>query len=194
VAGAAGAELGADDAIADLSRVTELRPDDAAAWNALADAHAMDGDNEQAAAAFAKAAELAPESEESLAAAGAAAFAAGDGETAISSLVGAADMVGGASSAAINLVDVYRELGRHADALAMARRILEAIPDDRLALLDVAELELEAGTPEASATAFAKLVAMSDDPAEAAATRHGLIDAQLAGGDAAAAGPQPPKR
>lgn len=186
VAGRAGVELGDPAAIGELRRVTQLRPDDGADWLALADALAMVGDNDEAARCFARAAELGPGDELSLAAAGAAAFAAGDAGGAVSHLAKAAAISTGASSAAINLVDVYRELGRLEDALAMARRVVQARPDE-LALLDAGELELAAGDPRAAIAAFVALRALLDTPAEAAAALHGVIEAQLAAGDAAGA-------
>lgn len=182
VSGIAGAELGEEDALGELRRATDLAPDSAEGWRALADALATEGQNEEAAACFSKAAELDPSDDATLASAGAAAFATGDVDSGVRSLSQAAELSSGASSAAINLVDVYRELGRNDEALAMARRVAEAAPEP-LALLDVGELELVTGDASAAAATFGRLRDVVDAPSDAAAALHGLIEAKLAAGD-----------
>ncbi len=69
----------------------------------------------------------------------------GDTEEGASLLSRAAEEGGRTSSAVISLVDMYRSLGRPEEALAAARQVADAAPDDVVAALDVAELALEVG-------------------------------------------------
>ena len=60
VAGRAGVELGSDDAVDLLTKVTELAPGEAQSWRDLGDALATEGRTEESNEAFAKAVELVP--------------------------------------------------------------------------------------------------------------------------------------
>jgi tetratricopeptide (TPR) repeat protein len=76
----------------------------------------------------------------------------------------AAQSMRGASTAAISLVDMYRTLGHHEEALAQAQRIAEAEPDDVMAALDVAELSLELGRIDEAVAAFDRVRELDDTP------------------------------
>ena len=110
VAGRAGVEMGADDAVEQLRKVTELRPDDAdRPGSDLGDALATEGRDEEAAEAFRKTLELNPDDELALTHLGHAAYASGQDDDAVAYLAQAAERAAGASTAAISLVDMYRD-------------------------------------------------------------------------------------
>jgi Flp pilus assembly protein TadD len=180
LAGRAGVEAGADDAVDHLRRVTELRPDDAPAWRDLGDALATEGRSEEAREAFRRAVELDPADEVSLTALGHTAYAAGDEAGAVSYLEQAAEHASGMSTASINLVDMYRTLGQPEAALAAAAKVAEAQPDDALAALDVAELSLELGHLDEAARAFERVRGVDDVADHEVYALHGMIAAEIA--------------
>jgi tetratricopeptide (TPR) repeat protein len=180
VAGRAGVETGADDAAGQLRRVTELQPDSAAAWRDLADALAAEGDSAGAEQAFRKVLELEPEDEAAMSALGHTAFQAGRRDDGVALLEQAAERAGGgASTVHVSLVDMYRAVGQPAEALAAARKILEADPDNALAALDVAELSLEVGNEDDALAAFDRLREISEFPEDEVAALHGMIKVEL---------------
>src|SRR5918999_5559508 len=68
LAGRAGVETGAQDAVDHLRRVTELQPDSADAWRDLGDALAAEGRTDEAEEVFRRVLELEPEDEAALSA------------------------------------------------------------------------------------------------------------------------------
>jgi Flp pilus assembly protein TadD len=187
VAGRAGVELGADDAVDQLTKVTELAPDDAQSWRHLGDALATEGRTEESNKAFAKAVELDPEDESALTALGHTAFAAGRSDEAVSLLEQAAERGGRGSSAHISLVDMHRLMGRYEDALTHAERIAEAAPTDVVAALDVAELLAEAGRLDESHEAFGHLRELVDVPEHEVCVLHGMVGIDMRREDMAGA-------
>lgn len=179
LAGRAGVETGADDAVDQLKRVTELQPDSADAWRDLADALAAEGRSDEAVQAFRKVLESEPEDEAALSALGHTAFQAGRPDDAVSLLEQVAGRTGGASTAHVSLVDMYRSVGQPEEALAAARKITEAVPDNALATLDVAELSLEVERPDEALEAFARLRDIIDFPEDEVAALQGMIKAEL---------------
>jgi Flp pilus assembly protein TadD len=151
--GRAGLEEGAD-AVPPLTRATELSPGDAQTWHYLGEALAADGRTAEADAAFRKAVELDPEDRVALSHLGHTSLVAGRDEEGVSYLARAADSTTGASTAAISLVDMYRSFGQPDKALAQARQLADAVPDDVMAWLDVAELSLELEQADAAREAF----------------------------------------
>jgi tetratricopeptide (TPR) repeat protein len=182
LAGRAGVEVGSGDAVDRLQRVSELQPDSAEAWRDLADALAAEGRTEEANEAFRKVLEIEPEDEVALTALGHTAFQEGKGDDAVSMLEQVAGRVAGASTAAISLVDMYRTLGQPAEALAAARRVAEADPENALAWLDVAELAVETGELDEAADAFARLREVLELPEGQVAALQGAIKVELARG------------
>jgi tetratricopeptide (TPR) repeat protein len=182
LAGRAGVEVGSDDAVDRLRRISELQPESAEAWRDLADALAAEGRTEDASEAFRKVLEIEPEDEVALTALGHTAFQAGKGDDAVSMLEQVAGRAAGASTAAISLVDMYRTLGQPAEALAAARRVAEADPENALALLDVAELAVETGDLDEAADAFARLRDVLELPDGQVAALQGAIKVELARG------------
>src|SRR3954463_1519227 len=77
LAGRAGVEIEADDAVAQLQRVADLAPDDVSAWRDLGDALAAEGRPAEAEQAWQKVAELRPDDSLVLTSLGHAALAAG---------------------------------------------------------------------------------------------------------------------
>ena len=86
LAGRAGVETGADDAVDQLRKVAELQPDSADAWRDLGDALAAEGRTEEANDAFRKVLEIEPEDEVALTALGHTAFQAGERDAGVSLL------------------------------------------------------------------------------------------------------------
>ena len=183
LAGRAGVETGADDAADQLRRVAEQQPDSADAWRDLADALAAEGRTQEAEDAFRRVVELEPQDEVALTALGHTAFEAGDRDGAVSMLEQVADRAAGASTAAISLVDMYRTLGRPEEALAAARRVAEADPENALGALDVAELALETDRLDEAADAFGWLRQIVDLPEVEVGALHGMIKVELARGE-----------
>jgi tetratricopeptide (TPR) repeat protein len=126
--------------------------------------------------------EIEPADEVALTALGHSAFEAGKRDDAVSLLEQAAGRSSGASTAAISLVEMYRALGEHEEALAAARRVLEAEPDDALYALDVAELSLQTGRHDDAVEAFGRLRSIVDLPEDEVAALQGTIKAELARG------------
>jgi tetratricopeptide (TPR) repeat protein len=183
LAGRAGVETGAQDAVDHLRRVTELQPDSADAWRDLGDALAAEGRTDEAEEAFRRVLELEPEDEAALSALGHTAFQKGQSEDALALLERVAGRSGGATTAHVSLVDMYRAVGQPEDALAAARKIADADPGNALALLDVAELSLRVGRGDEAAEAFGRLREVTDLPEDEVAALHGTIKAELRRGD-----------
>ena len=179
VAGRAGVETGADDAVEQLAKVTELQPDSAEAWRDLGDALAAEGRTDEAGDAFRKVVEIEPDDEVAITALGHAAYQAGDRSGAVTMLEQVADR-GSMTTAAISLVDMYRALGQGQEALQAAQRVAAADPEDPLYALDVAELALEVGNADEAVEAFGRLRQLVDLPEHEVAALQGLVKAELA--------------
>ena len=184
VAGLAGSELQAGDAVDQLRRVADLRPDDASAWHELGDALATEGRSDEATEAFQKALELNPDDEVAMTHLGHTAFQTGQGDEGVRLLEQAAGRFGGNSTAAISLVDMYRSLGQHDEALAAAVKVAESDPEDPLYALDVAELSLQTGKLDEAAAGFDRLREVVDGPEQEVWALHGAILVALERGDA----------
>jgi tetratricopeptide (TPR) repeat protein len=183
VAGRAGVETGAPDAVDQLTKVSELQPDSVDAWRDLADALAAEGRSDEAEQAFRKVLELEPEDEAALSALGHSAFQAGRRDDALSLLERVAGRSGGVSTAHVSLVDMYRAVGQPEEALAAARKIADAAPDNALAALDVAELSLQVGKPDDALEGFSRLREIADLPEDEVAALQGMVKAELERGD-----------
>jgi tetratricopeptide (TPR) repeat protein len=186
LAGRAGLELDASDAVEHLRRATELAPDDATAWHHYGEALATEGRMQEADAAFRRAVERDPDDQVALMHLGHTAVAAGRSEEGVGYLARAADIAHagtGTSTAAISLVDMYRSFGQYEEALAQAKRLAEAAPDDVLTRLDVAELSAATGRLEEAREAFERLRELDDVPGHEAYPLHGLIQVAIQGGD-----------
>lgn len=179
IAGRSGVELGVADAVEQLRRVAELRPDEAESWRDLGDAHASDGQTAEAAEAFRRAVEIDPSDETSLTALGHAAYATGSDRDAVSYLEQAAERSSGNSTAMINLVDMYREMGQPEEALAAAVKIAQAAPSDPAAALDVAELSLAVGRLDEAVQAFERIREIDDLPDHDVYALHALIQVEI---------------
>jgi tetratricopeptide (TPR) repeat protein len=180
LAGRAGVEVDADDAVDHLRRATELAPDNAGAWHHLGEALAAEGSLPEAEAAFRRAVELDPDDQLALTHLGHTALAAGRRDEGVRYLARAADIAHAASSASISLVDMYRSLGQYEDALVQARRIAEAAPEDRLAWLDVAELALQTGQLDEARAAFERVRDLDEVPGHEAYPLLGMVQVELA--------------
>ena len=178
LAGRSGVELGSADAVAQLRRVAELRPD-ADAWRDLGDALVTEGESEAAREAFRRVLELNPDDESALSALGHLSYEAGEMNAGADLLSRAAERGAQASSAAISLVEMYRALERPEEALAAARQVADAAPDDLVAALDVAELSLEVGKLDDAAQAFARVRELDQLPDHEVYALHGQIEVEI---------------
>jgi Flp pilus assembly protein TadD len=182
LAGQAGIEVDDGGAVGRLRRATELAPDNASAWHHLGEALAADGQMPEAEGAFRRAVELDPDDEVGLTHLGHTALAAGRNEEGVGYLARAADIAHHAhttSTASISLIEMYRLFGQYEDALAQARLIAEATPDDVLAWLDVAELSLEVGRLDEARSAFERLRELDDVPGHEAYPLHGIMQVEI---------------
>lgn len=183
VAGRAGVDSGAPDAVDQLRRVTELAPGEAESWRDLGDALATEGRTEEAAEAFRKALEIDPDDQAALTAVGHSEFQGGEQEAGVELLARVAGRDSGMSTALLSLVDMYRTLGKIEEALAAAERVAEADPADPLAALDPAELNLQLERHDDAAAAFERLRGIVELPEHQVAALHGLVKVELARGD-----------
>lgn len=181
LAGRAGIELDADDAVEHLRRATELAPSDASAWHYYGEALATEGRTQEADGAFRRAVELDPGDQVALTHLGHTALASGRSEEAVGYLAQAADIAHAATStAAISLVEMYRSFGQYEQALAQAQRIADAVPDDVLARLDVAELSIAAGRLDEARKAFERVRDLDDLPGHEGYPILGLLQVEIA--------------
>jgi Flp pilus assembly protein TadD len=178
VAGRAGVELGADDAVDQLRKATELEPDSGYALHDLGDALLAEGRDEEAREVFRRAVELDPDDELALTHLGHSEFAAGN-QVALTHLEKAAERTRGMTTATISLVEMYRALDQPEEALAAARRIAETEPDDVAAALDVGELSMQIGRLDEALAAFERVRAMEDLPDHEVYALHGMILVEL---------------
>jgi tetratricopeptide (TPR) repeat protein len=178
-AGKSSLELGLDDAVAHLERLTALQPDDPDAWRDLGDALVVEGRPAEAADAFRRAVELRPEDAAALIDLAHSAYAAGDAAAAIDSLERAVEQEPAGTSVLRSLSVMYRRAGRLEDALAAAGEITERQPDDVRAALDIAEVNLELGRLDDAAAAFARLRGIDDDAGHEVFAFHGMIEAEI---------------
>jgi Flp pilus assembly protein TadD len=179
LAGRAGMEVDAEDAVDQLRRATEQAPQNASAWHHLGEALATEGRTDEAGAAFRRAVELDPTDQVALSHLGHTSLAAGRKDEGVEYLARAADIAHAASTASISLVDMYRSFGQYEQALQHARMIADAAPDDVLAWLDVAELSLQVGRLDDASDAFARLRDLDDVPGREAYPLHGLIEVEI---------------
>jgi Flp pilus assembly protein TadD len=179
LAGRAQLEEGGD-AIEHLRRASEVAPQDAQAWHYLGEALAAEGLTAEADSAFRRALELDPEDHGALTHLGHTSLVAGRDEEGVAYLARAADSSSGASTAAISLVDMYRSFGQPEKALAQARQLAQAVPDDVPTWLDVAELSLQLGDLDGARDAFETLRNLDDVPGHEVYPLHGLLMVEIA--------------
>lgn len=182
LAGRAGVELDADDAVEQLRRATELAPRDAVTWHYYGEALAAEGRTGEADAAFRRTVELDPQDEIALTHLGHTSLAAGRKEEGVGFLARAADLdpsTRTSLTASVSLVDMYRSFGEYEKALEQAQRLAAAAPDDILAWLDVAELSLQVGRLDDAGDAFARLRDLDDVPGHEAYPLHGMIRVEI---------------
>ncbi len=181
LAGRAGVEVDSPDAVEHLQRATEVAPADARAWHHLGEALAAEGRTAEAGSAFRRAVELDPDDQVALSHLGHTSLAAGRDEEGVGYLErAAASSIHGPSTAVISLVDMYRSFGQYADALKQAQRLVEAVPEDLLGWLDVAELSLTLDQLDESRAAFERLRELDDVPGHEAYALHGMIRVEIA--------------
>jgi Flp pilus assembly protein TadD len=179
LAGRAGMEIDAPDALEHLKRASELAPNEAYVWHHYGEALATEGRNEEAEAAFRRTVELNPSDQLALSNLGHTALAAGRQEEGVEYLSRASDLAHAFSTAAISLVDMYRSFGQYQDALVQARKLTDSMPEDAIAWLDVAELSLQVGELDESRSAFEHLRDVDDIPGHEAYPLYGMIQVEI---------------
>jgi Flp pilus assembly protein TadD len=181
LAGQAGLELGEPTAIVHLRRVTDLRPDDAAAWRDLGLALLAVGESEEAAGSLDRALQLDPEDEVAAINLAHVAFARGDRDRGVRLLREVADRTSDAA-AMRSLLEMQREAGDLRAALETAMRLLQHHPDDLLAAIDVAHAYLELEEYDDAVAAFRRLRRLDDEPGHQVFAFHGIIEAEARAG------------
>ena len=179
LAGKASTELDLDDAATYLQQAVEAEPENVDAWRELAEAFLYRNRLTEAMEAIRQAVELRPEESEGLVDLGLSAYAAGRHDEAISHLTTAVDRDPANAAARRALIDVYRGAGRQEDALKAAEHLLQLQPDDVLATLDAAELNIALGRPENAAAEYSRLGAIDEDPEHEVYAFHGMIQAEI---------------
>jgi tetratricopeptide (TPR) repeat protein len=179
LAGRAGFELGLDDAVSHLSRVTTLEPDDAEGWHDLAVAFVNEGRLEDASGAFRSALRLRPDDARALVNIGHTAYALGQSTEAIEHLRQALKHEPDNLSALRALVQIYRREGRLGEALEAAEEATRLDADGVVASLDIADLALDLKRHDAAIAAFIRLRTIDDEPEHEVYVFHGMIEAEL---------------
>jgi tetratricopeptide (TPR) repeat protein len=179
LAGRAGSELGLDDAVSHLSRVTTLEPDDAEAWHDLAVAFVNEGRLEDASDAFRSALRLRPDDARALVNIGHTVYALGQSTEALEHLRQALKREPDNLSALRALVQIYRREGRLGEALEAAEEATRLDADGIVASLDIADLALDLKRHDAAIAAFIRLRTIDDEPEHEVYVFHGMIEAEL---------------
>ena len=184
LAGRAGLEIGAGNAILQFRRATELAPDSAAVWRYLGEAHAAEGQTAEAGTAFRRVIELDPFDEVALTHLGHTSVAAERTDDAVRYRAKAAEIRrSSATSTAVSLVEMYRSFGQYERALEQALKIAAAAPGDILAVLDVAELSFRVGRLDDAGAAFERLRDLDHGPGREVYPLRGLIAVEIRRGD-----------
>ncbi len=179
LAGRASAELGLDDAVGYLERAAAADPGAAETWHDLGDALSGLGRLEPARQAFSRAIQLTPDDVQALLDVGLASLAAGKTGDAVAHLKRAIQLDPANVTAHRALLSIYRRDGELGSALTSAKRVEEQLPDDPIAMLDVAEICLELGRYDESAAAFVRLRGADVDPAHEVYVYHGMIEVEI---------------
>lgn len=179
IAGRSSVELGEEDATVHLDRLTSLTPDDPHAWVDLGLAHAAWGDMTAAADAFSRAVNLDLSSTTARLHRARALHAAGRTAEAIEVLEVVAQRAD--EDVQRTRLDLAWIAQRWLTALDAAQRLLETSPDDLLALLTLAEVQLELGDFTASSKSFARLRAIDRAEGHETYALHGQVEALLCG-------------
>jgi tetratricopeptide (TPR) repeat protein len=179
LAGRASFELGLDDAVMHLSRVTTLEPEDAEAWHDLAVALVNEGRMGDASDAFRNALRLRPDDARALVNLGHTAYALGQSAEAVEHLRDAAKQEPDNLSALRALVQIHRREGRLDEALEAAEEAARLDADDIVAGLDVADLALDLDRQDEAVAAFSRLRTIDDEPEHETYLLHGMIEAEL---------------
>jgi tetratricopeptide (TPR) repeat protein len=182
LAGQAGLELGAPTAIVHLRRVTDLRPDDAAAWRNLGLALLAVGEPEDAAASLDRAMQLDPEDEVAAVNLAHVAFAGGDRDRGVRLLRDVAERTSDAA-AMRSLLEMQREAGDLRAALETAMGLVQLHPDDLLAAIDVAHAYLELEEYDDAVAAFRRLRRLDEEPGHQVFAFHGIVEAEAQAGN-----------
>lgn len=177
LAGKCSLELGVE-AAPYLERVVRLQPDDVDAWHDLSEALVEEGRLEDAAAALEELLRVNPGDIVALIDLGLTLRQLHREGDAIPYLEQAAEASPGNLQVMRGLVDIYRRTGQPEKALEVARAIVELQPQDVLATMDVAEINLELGRLDDAVHAYNSLRGIDQDDHEVYAY-HGMIQVEM---------------
>jgi tetratricopeptide (TPR) repeat protein len=179
VAGRSSLELDLDDSLSYLQKAVELAPQDADAWQDLAMALIDAGDTSRAADALRQVTNRRPDEIGARFDLAHLLYALGRTDEAIALLLKVVELDTGNVAALRSLVEMYRDSGNLEAALSSAEAISRHSPEDIVAKLDTAQLNLALGNYAAAAHAYAQLRAVDAEPQHIAFAYHGLIQVEL---------------
>jgi len=179
VAGRSSVELDLDDGIDYLRKAVELAPDDSEAWRDLALALISAGGTTEAAEALREVVRRRPGEIAARIDLAHLVYALGHTDEAIGLLLQVLEVEPGNVAALRPLVEMYRDGNDLAAALRAAEGITRQQPDDIVAKLDTAQLNLALGNFTVAAAEYAQLRTLDSDPQHLAYAYHGLIHVEL---------------
>jgi tetratricopeptide (TPR) repeat protein len=179
LAGRSSVELDLDDGIAYLRKVVELAPDDPEAWRDLAQALISAGGTTEAADALREVVRHRPRETVARIDLAHLVYALGQADEAIGLLLQVLEVEPGNLAALRALVEMYRDVNNLVAALGAAEGITRQQPDDVVAKLDAAQLNLALGNYTVAAAEYARLRTLDAEPQHLAYAYHGLIHVEL---------------
>jgi tetratricopeptide (TPR) repeat protein len=179
LAGRSSVELDLDDGIAYLRKVVELAPDDPEAWRDLAQAVISAGGTTEAADALREVVRRRPRETVARIDLAHLVYALGQADEAIGLLLQVLEVEPGNLAALRALVEMYRDVNNLVAALGAAEGITRQQPDDVVAKLDAAQLNLALGNYTVAAAEYARLRTLDAEPQHLAYAYHGLIHVEL---------------
>ena len=179
LAGRSSVELDLDDGLTFLRKAVELAPNDAEAWRDLALALIGAGDTTEAAEALREVVRRRPSEIAARIDLAHLVYALGQSDEAIRLLLQVLEVETGNVAALRALVEMYRDGNDLPAALGAAEGITRQQPDDVVAKLDVAQLNLALGNFTVAAAEYAQLRTLDTEPQHLAYAYHGLIHVEL---------------
>jgi tetratricopeptide (TPR) repeat protein len=179
LAGRSSMELDLDDGIAYLRKAVELAPEDAETWRDLALALISAGDTTEAAEALREVVRGRPRETAARIDLAHLVYVLGQADEAIGLLLQVLEIDTGNVAALRTLVEMYRDVSNLPAALRAAEDITRQLPDDVVAKLDAAQLNLALGNFTVAAAEYARLRTLDPEPQHLAYAYHGLIHVEL---------------
>ncbi len=179
LAGRASLELDFDDAISYLQKAVQVAPDDPEAWRELALGLINLGETSKAVEALREVIGRRPDEVAARLDLAHLLYVLGQADDAIALLLKVIELDARNLAALRSLVEMYRERGNFEAALSAAEAITGRVPDDVVAKLDAAQLNLALGNFTRAAAAYAELRSLDAEPQHLAYAYHGMIHVEL---------------